>query len=70
MRYLESKNCIHRDLAARNCLVDFEHTVKISDFGMSREEEEYIGIYGRIIENTYIKPFNQYDFLCKQFPMA
>lgn len=44
MRYLESKNCIHRDLAARNCLVDFENCVKISDFGMSREEEEYIGI--------------------------
>lgn len=43
MRYLESKNCIHRDLAARNCLVDFENSVKISDFGMSREEEEYIG---------------------------
>lgn len=43
MRYLESKNCIHRDLAARNCLVDLETSVKISDFGMSREEEEYIG---------------------------
>lgn len=43
MRYLESKNCIHRDLAARNCLIGLENTVKISDFGMSREEEEYIG---------------------------
>lgn len=42
MRYLESKNCIHRDLAARNCLVAAENSVKISDFGMSREEEEYI----------------------------
>ncbi|XP_075230852.1 tyrosine-protein kinase Fer isoform X4 [Lycorma delicatula] len=42
MRYLESKNCIHRDLAARNCLVATENSVKISDFGMSREEEEYI----------------------------
>lgn len=42
MRYLESKNCIHRDLAARNCLVGNENIVKISDFGMSREEEEYI----------------------------
>lgn len=41
MRYLESKNCIHRDLAARNCLISNEHVVKISDFGMSREEEEY-----------------------------
>lgn len=43
MRYLESKNCIHRDLAARNCLIGYENIVKISDFGMSREEEEYIG---------------------------
>lgn len=42
MRYLESKNCIHRDLAARNCLVGDDNSVKISDFGMSREEEEYI----------------------------
>lgn len=45
MRYLESKNCIHRDLAARNCLIGYENIVKISDFGMSREEEEYIGMY-------------------------
>lgn len=42
MAYLESKNCIHRDLAARNCLVGQNNIVKISDFGMSREEEEYI----------------------------
>lgn len=42
MEYLESKNCIHRDLAARNCLVGDGNVVKISDFGMSREEEEYI----------------------------
>lgn len=55
MRYLESKNCIHRDLAARNCLVDFEHSVKISDFGMSREEEEYIGSisYIEYIDSVY-----------------
>jgi len=42
MEYLESKQCIHRDLAARNCLVGETNVVKISDFGMSREEEEYI----------------------------
>ncbi|KAH8367332.1 hypothetical protein KR200_006820 [Drosophila serrata] len=53
MRYLESKNCIHRDLAARNCLVDLEHCVKISDFGMSREEEEYIG--GNLLSIKLIK---------------
>lgn len=43
MAYLESMNCIHRDLAARNCLVGENDIVKISDFGMSREEE--CGIY-------------------------
>lgn len=49
MRYLESKNCIHRDLAARNCLIGYENVVKISDFGMSREEEEYIGEHNHFI---------------------
>nr|XP_022309371.1 tyrosine-protein kinase Fer-like [Crassostrea virginica] len=41
MDYLERKGCIHRNLAASNCLVDEGLVLKISDFGMSRIEDEY-----------------------------
>ncbi|XP_066248419.1 tyrosine-protein kinase Fer isoform X2 [Euwallacea similis] len=69
MRYLESKNCIHRDLAARNCLVGFNNIVKISDFGMSREEEEYIVSDGmKQIPIKWTAPealnFGKYTSLC------
>jgi len=38
MAYLESKQIVHRDLAARNLLVTEGGSVKVSDFGMARND--------------------------------
>ncbi|KAE8585458.1 hypothetical protein XENTR_v10021317 [Xenopus tropicalis] len=46
MKYLSSLNFVHRDLASRNCLVGENFTIKIADFGMSRNL--YAGDYYRI----------------------
>ncbi|KAI5098214.1 insulin-like growth factor 1 receptor precursor [Silurus meridionalis] len=37
MAYLNANKFVHRDLAARNCMVAEDFTVKIGDFGMTRD---------------------------------
>lgn len=37
LNYLHKKHFVHRDLASRNCLCQSPLTIKLSDFGMSRD---------------------------------
>ncbi|XP_050401126.2 insulin-like growth factor 1 receptor [Patella vulgata] len=49
MAYLTDKKLVHRDLAARNCMVAQDNSVKIGDFGMTREiyKTDYYRIGGK-----------------------
>ena len=41
MEYIESMNYFHRDLRADNIFVAADQSVKIGDFGLSRDETQY-----------------------------
>ncbi|KAI5737649.1 hypothetical protein M8J76_015383 [Diaphorina citri] len=59
MKYLADQRFVHRDLACRNCLVGNNLTVKIADFGMSRDvyTSDYYKIGGsRLLPVRWMPP--------------
>ncbi|CAB3991422.1 Muscle, skeletal receptor tyrosine kinase, partial [Paramuricea clavata] len=52
LQYLASHRLIHRDVATRNCLVGDDLTIKIADFGMSRDI--YSNNYYKIEKDTVL----------------
>jgi len=59
MNELHSQNILHRDLASRNILVQIEGEEiipKITDFGLSREQESYYQIQNSTIPTRWTSP--------------
>ena len=52
MEYLSNKKYVHRDLAARNCLLDDKLTVKVADFGLTKQ----------ILDKAYYIPSDKKPF--------
>lgn len=70
MAYLSAKKFVHRDLAARNCMVSGNLTVKVGDFGMTRDiyETDYYrkGSKG-LLPVRWMSPESLKDGVCSKF---
>ena len=66
MSYLAARKFVHRDLAARNCMVAADFTVKIGDFGMTRDvyDTDYYRKGGKgLLPVRWMAPESLYDGL-------
>ena len=52
MEYLAARCIIHRDLAARNVLVADNHVLKISDFGLAKQESSSYTMSNVLVSET------------------
>jgi len=65
VEYLAKQHFVHRDLATRNCLVGRQLTVKIGDFGMSRDvySFDYYRVRTKPIVDSQLRPKRATDDL-------
>ena len=64
MEYIVSMHLTHRDLAARNCLIGKGLTLKISDFGLTRDV--YESDYYKVSETLLHKSILSWVLMCVQ----
>ena len=56
LKYIHKKNVVHRDIKLDNILIDLTNTIKICDFGVSRQFEDNELMYEHCGTPAYISP--------------